>query len=253
MSKYDLEFPTAFMNAAGSLGFAPPADHLDLARLGAFVTNPISLKPHHPTRSPQIINYPGGFLMHTGYPNLGLKAVLQRYSEQWSRLEIPVIVHLLCERVTDLQVMLTRLENTAGVIAIELGLPPQVDPNMLLALARSISGELPVIMRIPLDHVSNLTDTLAILGGEYGVAGFSLGPPRGMLPAGPKRLVHGRLFGPGLFPLALAAVQTLTRLNTPVIGGGGVYSLEQAEAMLASGAAAVQIDAALWRGQFPEK
>jgi dihydroorotate dehydrogenase len=33
-----------------------------------------------------------------------------------------------------------------------------------------------------------------------------------------------------------------------VIGGGGVYRPEQAQAMLAAGALAVQVDAALWRG-----
>ena len=191
--------------------------------------------------------------MHTGYPNPGLRAALHRYREQWARLEIPVIVNLLCERVADLPAMLSRLESLANVMATELSLPPQVDSNMLLALARSITGELPVIMRIPLDHVSNLTETLAVLGGEYGVAGFSLGPPRGVLPAGLNWVVHGRLYGPAIFPLALSAVQILARLNTPVIGGGGVYSLEKAEAMLASGAAAVQLDAVLWRGLLPEK
>jgi dihydroorotate dehydrogenase len=116
-----------------------------------------------------------------------------------------------------------------------------------------ITGELPVIMRLPLDHVSSLAETIALLGHEYGLAGISLGPPRGVLQVGSNRLVHGRLFGPGLFPLALSAVRSLAPLNLPVIGGGGVYAFEQAETMLASGATAVQLDAVLWRGSFPEK
>lgn len=253
MAKYDLSFSTAYMNAAGSLGFTLPSDHPELARLGAFVTNPISLGPRSPTRSPQVIDFPGGFLLHTGYPNPGLRVVLRRYRELWARLEIPVVVNLLCERVADLPNMLTRLENVANIMAVEVSLPPQIDSSILLVLARSISGELPVIMRIPLDYVHNLLETLAVLGGEYGVGGFSLGPPRGTLPAGPKRLVHGRLFGPAIFPMALSAVQTLARLNTPVIGGCGVYTLEQAETMLASGATAVQFDTVLWRGQLPNE
>ncbi len=160
--------------------------------------------------------------MHTGYPNPGLRTVLRHYGELWARFEIPVIVNLLCERLTDLPGMLTTLESIPNVMAIELSLPPQIDSSMLLALARSISGELPVIMRLPLDYINNLLETLAVLGGEYGVAAFSLGPPRGTLPVNPKRLIQGRLYGPGIFPLALSAVQALARLKTPIIGGGGV-------------------------------
>jgi len=253
MAKFDLSFATAYQNASGSLGFIPPADHPDLARLGAFVTNPISLKPRSTARNPQVMDYPGGFLLHTGYPNPGLRKAMQRYASYWSRMEIPVIVHLLCTRVSDLPEMINRLEKVNGVMAIELGLPPQIEPEILLALAQAASGELPVIMRIPLDHVNGLIDTLALLAGEYGVAAFSLGPPRGALPAGANRLVRGRLYGPGIFPLALAALNKLVALKVPVIGGGGVYTLEQAETMLAAGALAVQFDTVLWRGSIPEK
>jgi dihydroorotate dehydrogenase len=51
----------------------------------------------------------------------------------------------------------------------------------------------------------------------------------------------------------MAALHRLAALKVPVIGGGGVYSLEQAEVMLAAGALAVQFDAVLWRGSIPEK
>jgi dihydroorotate dehydrogenase len=60
-------------------------------------------------------------------------------------------------------------------------------------------------------------------------------------------LVHGRLYGPAVFPLALAALLAVRRAGLPVIAGGGIYRPEQVEALLAAGASAVQVDAVLWR------
>jgi dihydroorotate dehydrogenase (NAD+) catalytic subunit len=253
MSKYDLELSSSFMNAAGSLGFVPPAGAADNARLGAFVTNPLSRRARSPTRSPQVISFPGGFLLHSGYPNPGLKMALQRYSEQWARLEIPVIVHLLCEQPADLPEMLSRLEQTSAVMAVELGLPPRTSPEGLIAFAQAASGELPVILRLPVDQVASMLESLTSLISENRFAALSLGPPRGLLPTNAGWLAHGRLYGPAIFPQALSAIQLLTPLGVPVIGGGGVYSMEQAEFMLATGAFAIQLDTVLWRGHIPEK
>jgi dihydroorotate dehydrogenase (NAD+) catalytic subunit len=85
---------------------------------------------------------------------------------------------------------------------------------------------------------------------DTGAAAISLGAPRGTLPGAAGKLIKGRLFGPAVFPLALEMIQRLLRLGSPVIGGGGVYTPQQAEAMLRAGAAAVQLDAVLWRGGF---
>jgi dihydroorotate dehydrogenase len=56
------------------------------------------------------------------------------------------------------------------------------------------------------------------------------------------------LNGPALFPQALLAVRDAARANIPVIGAGGVGSKQNADAMLAAGALAVQVDASLWKG-----
>jgi NAD(P)H-dependent flavin oxidoreductase YrpB (nitropropane dioxygenase family) len=51
-----------------------------------------------------------------------------------------------------------------------------------------------------------------------------------------------------LFPQVLAAVRSARRINLPLIAGAGLFQQAHAEAVLAAGAAAVQLDAVLWRG-----
>lgn len=248
--KFDLTFDRPLMNAAGSLGFAPDRHGpVDLSRLGAFVTHPVSLERRSPARGVRYLAYPGGFLLHTGYPNPGLRAAVRRYAGQWGRSPVPVLVHLLCQRVEELAQAVQRLEGIPGVAGIELGLPPEIEAGQASALVQAATGELPVIARLPLERAVELGQALTKNNTTpEGLAGFSLGPPRGLLLTPDGGLARGRLYGPGVFPLALATVQALSALGVPVIGGGGVYGVEQAEAMREAGAVAVQVDAVLWRG-----
>jgi dihydroorotate dehydrogenase (NAD+) catalytic subunit len=247
MPKYDLSFNPPILNAAGSLGFAPDRrGPVDLNRLGAFVTNPVSLRSRSPAQNRCLLEYPGGFLLHSGAPNPGLSKAIRQHAGHWARSAIPVLVHLLAENPVELAGMIRRLEGVEGVSGIEVGLPPGCGPRMLFEMLAASAGELPVIARLPLERAAELGEALAAQV-DYPAAAISLGAPRGTLPGRGGEMVSGRLYGPGIFPQALQAVRDLTRIGLPVIGAGGVYQPEQAEAMLAAGAMAVQLDAVLWR------
>ena len=243
--KIDLVFPAPLMNAAGSLGFAPDARHMaSLGEPGAFVTNPVSLSPRSPAQSRGLVAFPGGFLLHSGYPNPGLKAVIRRYAPRWASADVPVIVHLLAHEEGEIAAMVRRLENVEGVSAMEIGLPPEASRELAARLIQAGTGELPVIARLPLERAHELS-ALAV---QAGAAAVSLGPPRGAIPALDGSLLRGRLYGPAIFPFTLAAVQALASSRIPVIAGGGVYRRLDAEAMLSAGALAVQLDTVFWRG-----
>lgn len=244
------------MNAAGALGFAP--DHSSKAAevqqaFGAFVTNPLSYRPRRPASRPAAIDFPGGFLLHSGLPNPGLESALKKHAGRWARADLPIIVHLMADRPEETARMVRSLEGVENVLAAELGFAPQLaDEIILLALEMSLS-ELPLIVSLPFEQTLRLGAQIVALGA----AAVSLAAPRGMLPrsggesgAGRVEMLAGRLFGPGLFPQALLTVRDAVRAGIPIIGGCGVYAQTDAGAMLEAGALAVQVDTALWRGDF---
>lgn len=238
------------MNAAGTLGFAPARNiPLDFGRLGAFVTNPISLEPRSAARGVRLVPFPGGFLLHTGYPNPGLRTVKRRYAGRWAQLRIPVIVHLLARTPDEVHRMVSELEVLEGVMGFELGLPPQADGKLAVAMLRAAQGERPVIMRLPYESAPGLAASLFAVGAHW----ISLSPPRGLLPGPGGQLVSGRLYGPCVLPLMLPLVRELTERGLEVIAGGGIYQAQDLAAYRASGASLFQLDAVLWRGEIPEE
>jgi dihydroorotate dehydrogenase (NAD+) catalytic subunit len=246
--KRDLFISTPLMNAAGTLGFAPdPRGPLDLDRLGAFVTNPVSVTSRKPARGERYIPFPGGFLLHTGYPNPGLSSLIRKCAPRWERSPLPVVVHLLAQDPDGLAAMVERLEGVGAVMAVEVGLPPGSDPDLASQMAHAALGELPVILRLPFEN----SEELALAVVETGVSAISISPPRGTLVGVNERHISGRIYGAAIFPQALAAVQRLAGIGIPLIGSGGVYRSGDITAMLSAGAMAVQLDTVLWRGEIP--
>lgn len=245
MFKQDLTFRTPLLNAAGSLGFAPnPRGPLDLGQLGAFTTHPISRHARQPAENRGVQTFPGGFLLHTGLPNPGFRAVLKRYAVMWAEAPFPVLVHLIPESQDGMSEMAQGLESLENIAGIELGLRDDVLLAEAMGLIQAGLGELPLIACLPFTRAAELSPILA----KSGAAALSLAPARGRLPGAGHGTITGRLYGPALFPLALEAVSAAANTGLPVIGSGGVYTLADVAAMRMAGAQAVALDAVLWRG-----
>lgn len=245
MFKQDLTFSTPYMNAAGTLGFA--LDYrapVPWDSFGAFVTNHLSLRPRKPTKNPALIEYPGGFLLHTGLPNLGLKATVKKYARRWADSRLPIIVHLMADRPEETSRMVESLEGLENIAAVELGFAPLLADDIILLTIEMSLGELPLIVSLPVEQVLSLGPRVM----QAGAVAISLGAPRGMLNTDDGLLTTGHLSGPALFPQALLSVRDAVQSNLPIIGAGGVGSKENADAMLSVGALAVQLDASLWKG-----
>lgn len=237
------------MNAAGMLGYAPNfRDSLPWDDFGVFVTNPLSLHPRLPAVKPELINYPGGLLLHTGMPNPGFKSVLKKYAAQWARIQLPIMVHLMADRPEETMTMVHALEGLENIVAVELGFAPQLADDIIVLVVDMCMGELPLVVNLPAEQVLSLGPRVV----SAGAAAVSLAAPRGALPDEDGKLVTGRLYGPSLFPQSLETVHSASRLGLPLIAAAGVYSGDDSNAMLSAGAMAFQLDAVLWKNFIKE-
>lgn len=242
ISKSDLIFTQPVMNAAGMLGLTPdPRAPVAWKALGAFITNPISLRRRSATAAPAALEYPGGFLLHTGLPNPGFRAVLTTYAGRWAQAPLPIIVHLMGDRPEEAMNMTRQLEGLENVLGVELSFAPLLADDIILLAVEMCAGELPVIACLPQEQVPRLGASII----ARGAAAVSLAAPRGSLRRA-GRTLSGRLYGPSLFPQSLETVQVAARIGVPVIGAGGISSESDVQAMLAAGALAVQLDSTLW-------
>jgi len=241
--KRDLYFSKPLINAAGSLGFTPdPRNGIQLDSFGAFVTNPISLRPRLPTAHPTVVEFPGGFLMHTGLPNPGFSATLKKYSAKWNRADLPIIVHLMADRPEETQRMVRDLENVENVMAVQLGFAPLLADDIILMNLEMCQGEVPLIFALPHEQVLTLGRQLM----DGGASAVSIASPRGAVYDKAGKLITGRIYGPSLFPRALDMVHSAAMSGLQIIGAGGVWSDADVESMLKAGAIAVETDAQLW-------
>lgn len=136
--------------------------------------------------------------------------------------------------------MVRMLETHENVMAAELGFAPLLADDIVLLTLEMCLGEVPLIFSLPVEQVLSLGPRLV----QEGAQAISISAPRGALMT--DHLITGRLYGPSLFPRALETVYSAARLGLPIIGAGGVWTKENAEAMLSAGALAVQVDAVLW-------
>lgn len=242
LAKTEFQLAPSLLNAAGSLGFSPdPHSLVEWKAFGAFVTNPISMRPRRPAENPALIEFPGGFLMHTGLPNPGFRRALRQFARAWRQSPLPIVVHLIADRPDETRSMVRALEGMENILAVELGFAPLLADDLILLAAEMSTGELPLIIRLPEAQLLRLGRTLV----ERGAVALAACAPRGAVFRS-GRHVSGRLFGPALYPVSLELVRTATKSGLPMIGSGGVFSAADIEGMFAAGALAVEVDVGLW-------
>lgn len=246
--KSSLMVESPVMPAAGIVGFGDRyKDLIKLEKLGALVTNPVTYQPWQPAAGTRIVPLDAGVLVHTGLPNPGLSKVIAKHRALWEALPIPVIVHIAATAPDHVRKCASRIDAEPAIEAMELGLPDDLTWQDAENFVRGAvnNTEKPVLVRLPL--YSPLEVALAAAGAGAGALVIAA-PPRGTA-RDPLtgRLVSGRIYGPLVKPLALRLVgQFAARLETPIIGAGGIHSQQDARDYLEAGARAVQVDAVTW-------
>ena len=248
------------LTASGTFGYGLEfAPYGDLASLGGMVVKGLSLKPRRGNPAPRIAECACGMLNAVGLQNDGVEVFLKRRLPRLPWRETAVIANLYAGAPEEFAALADILSAEEGVAALEVNIScPNVreggvlfgqDPVMAAKVTRAVkqaARNKPVIVKLS-PNVTDITaiakavedagaDALTCINTLSGMA-VDLATRRPLLAN-----VLGGLSGPAVKPVALRCVWEVSRAaHIPVIGVGGIASVEDALEFILVGACAVQV------------
>lgn len=233
---------------------------VDLARLGGVVPKTVTPQPrqgNHPWRT---IETTGGMLNSIGLDNDGVDAFCEHHEPYLSTIGCPVIVSIAAPTADEYAAMASQLGKCKSISAIELNVScPNVsggvdfgtDPKMCEQVVAGVraSCDTPVIAKLTpnVTRIVEMADA-ARLGGADAVTAINtlLGMAVDWRTQKPSLgNVMGGLSGPCIKPVALRCVHQISQsVNVPIIGVGGIATIDDVMDFIVAGASAVQIGTA---------
>lgn len=256
-----LTLPNPIMVASGTFGYAGEMRGLvPLERLGGIVPKTITLAPRIGNRPWRTIETAAGLLNSIGLDNDGIDQFLIEKLPFLRETGSPLIVSIAGGSVAEFVELASRLADEPGIAALELniscpnvshGVDLATDPELCRAVVAGVRGATacPVIAKLT-PNVSDIT-VVARAAADGGADAVTLiNTCQGMAVDWRRRRpllgnVIGGLSGPAIKPIALRCVhQVRQAVAIPIIGVGGIMSIDDVMEFLVTGASAVQIGTA---------
>ncbi|MDA8194059.1 MAG: dihydroorotate dehydrogenase [Thermaerobacter sp.] len=252
------------MPASGTFEYHPDSPPpFDVNHLGAIVPKSLTLYPQLGNRPSRLAETPSGLINSIGIPSLGLERFLAEVLPRYEGLTAPVMVSVAGYSPQEYLTLTEKLSAVSLVAGIELNLScPNLDQHRMPAQdvgllresvksARSVTDK-PLWAKLSLEVTSIVEMAQACL--ESGADAVTLiNTFRAMAIDSQQRRVilgngTGGLSGPAIRPMALAAVWDVSHaVDIPVIGVGGITTVDDALMFLLAGASAIQIGTASFR------
>lgn len=258
-----LELKNPIMTASGTYGYAEEYnDFIDVSNLGAIVTKAISLKPREGNKHLRITETKAGMINSIGLENVGIDEFLKRKLLILQANNIEYVMNVAGSTL-DEYVQMAKICNDNNIKAIELNvscpnvksgcLEFGVDENSLYELVSAVRKEYKGFLIVKLTPNVTSIEKLGIAAEKAGANAISaintlkgtsikINCFNGKIQ---KTIVSGGYSGIGIKPVAISAVYRLSKVvNIPIIGIGGIETLEDVLEFFAAGAKAVQIGTA---------
>ena len=251
------------LTASGTFGYAKEmAAFVDFSRLGGVIPKTVTAAARAGNAPPRTVETASGMLNAIGLDNDGLEHFLAHHLPYLRTLPTAVIGNIAGKTEDEFVAMAGRVHASGqGLAGLELnlscpnvsgGLDFATDPELtrrIVRRCRDACPDMPLIAKL----TPNVTDITLIAkaaadGGADAVSAVNTFV--GMAVDWRRRKailgnVFGGLSGPAIKPLALRAVWRIARLKAiPIIGAGGIATLDDAMDFLVAGASAVQIGTA---------
>src|SRR5229473_927798 len=258
-----LRLRNPILAASGTFGYGIEFAHLvDLNRLGGFVTKGLSREPIEGAPAPRLCETPSGMLNAVGLQNVGVRAFVAEKLSVLRKYDATVLANVFGYCLEDYAEVIRILEDAEGVAGYELNIScPNVkkggmqfgsDPAQVtevVAAARRAAVRRPLWVKL-----SPLVADIGLIGRAAESAGADALTVANTYPAMAvdartlrSRLgnLTGGLSGPAIKPITLRLVwETMKAVRIPVIGLGGVETVEDVLEYLVVGASAVQVGTA---------
>jgi dihydroorotate dehydrogenase (NAD+) catalytic subunit len=248
------------MPASGCFG-PELGDLLDLDRLGALVTKTVFAEPRSGNPAHRLAETYAGMLNSVGIPSRGAEAFIAELLPRYRTWSPPLIVSIGGLTVGAYLEIATRLAGVAGIAAFEVnvscpnleagGLEIGALPEVVEAVVRGVVErvDVPVIVKLT-PNVTSIASIARAAESGGAAAITAVNALMGMaIDARTRRTRTGTptagFTGPAIKPVALRCVwQVAQAVAIPVIGVGGIATVDDALEFLLAGATAVQVGSA---------
>lgn len=256
-----LHFKNPILVASGTFGYAREmAGVVDFAKLGGIIPKTVTHKPRIGNAPPRTVETPCGMLNSIGLDNDGIDYFIAHHLPYLRTLPTAIIANIAGENERDFIDMAEQIGREMGLAALELnlscpnvagGLDFATDPALTRRIVASVREvcPYPIIAKLT-PNVTNIVP-IAQAAADGGADAVSLiNTFVGMAIDWRKRRpilgnVTGGLSGPAIKPLALRLVWQVARhVKIPVIGIGGIGTIDDVMEFLVAGASAIQVGTA---------
>jgi dihydroorotate dehydrogenase (NAD+) catalytic subunit len=228
----------------------------------AIVTRGTTLRPHPGAAPPRMTATRGGLVSAIGSPNPGVVRVLEQYAPRWAAWDVPVVLALCADDAAGFASLARAADAQSGVAGLELHLgcrdvgarrrhngtkaDASIEPDAVRAHVAAVRAEtdLPILAKVGAFAPDvGLVAAAAVEGGADAICAID-GLPSVAIDRAGRRLALGSevgsLSGPAILPVALLAVAQVARsVRVPIVGIGGVATLDDVLDLLMAGASAV--------------
>jgi dihydroorotate dehydrogenase (NAD+) catalytic subunit len=249
--------------ASGTFGYGLEFAHLvDLETIGAFVTKGLSLNPIQGSPAPRLCPTPSGMLNAVGLQNVGVKTFVTEKLPVLRKYVTPVLVNIFGYSLEEYAGVIRILEDAPGIAGYELNIScPNVkqggiqfgsDPAMVsqvVSVARRVAASRPLWVKLsPLVTDIGVIAKVAEAAGADALTVANTYPAMSIdVKARRSRLgcPTGGLSGPAIRPITVRLVwEARKAVRIPIIGLGGIETVDDVLEYLSVGAAAVQVGTA---------
>jgi dihydroorotate dehydrogenase (NAD+) catalytic subunit len=256
-----LRLKNPILVASGTFGYAREmAAFVDFTRLGGIIPKTVTPHPRVGNPPPRTVETASGMLNAIGLDNDGIETFITKHIPYLATLGTSIIGNIAGTNIDDFARMAERLAPYSELAGIELNIScPNVscgvdmgqNPELaekVVAAARNACGH-PIIAKLT-PNVTNIV-SIAQAAHDGGADAVSVvNTFQGMAIDWRKRKpilgnMIGGLSGPAIKPLALRCVWQIAKaVPIPIIGVGGISTLDDVMEFLVAGARAVQIGTA---------